>query len=154
MYIHTHHNILYSRTCTHLARMRNDLARTCHHLARICQDCARIAPFPRPLCTHARTSVHHATHFLLCPIREKSKTYDVKWWGQKVSPVISPTVYPTCYPSEAESSTPSLQVFRQQFPHFFPPDLSFLFHALSIRHVKISEGYLLDLNSRHARSLK
>jgi len=69
MYIHTHHNILYSRTCTHLARMRNDLARTCHHFARICQDCARIAPFPRPLCTHARTSVHHATHFLLCPHR-------------------------------------------------------------------------------------
>jgi len=67
MCIYTHHNILYSRTCTHLARMRNDLARTYHHFARICQDCARIAPFPRPLCTHARTSVHHATHFLLCP---------------------------------------------------------------------------------------
>jgi len=67
MYIHTYHNILYSCTCTYLARTRNDLARTCHHFARICQECARIAPFPRLLCTHARTSVQHATHFLLCP---------------------------------------------------------------------------------------
>ena len=64
MYIHTYHNIHYSRTCTHLARTRNDLARTCHHFARICQDCARIAPFPRPLCTHARTHVRAPCHAL------------------------------------------------------------------------------------------